>query len=220
MKKSVDDVFKIFSRPRAMLILGVSGCGKTTIARLVAKEFLCRDNDKLDLCLALNEYIQSGDTTDLYNIREVDIKALNSKEDLYRVIKDMMAGRSERRVYIFDDFDRATKEEQEVLAEGMNYISRNTLSIFCVENEELILSDFKAKCNVIFEVASPTVDDLIGVSEYICKMENIEYDLEGLELIASKVNSNIRHNLNLLYQVVKEQGDATYKSASGVLDKE
>lgn len=84
----------------------------------------------------------------------------------------------------------------------------------------MISVEFKAKCNVIFEFAKPSIDDLIGVSEYICKMENIEYDLEGLELIASKVNSNTRHNLNLLYQVINEQGNATYKSASGVLDKE
>lgn len=219
-RKAVDEIFKVCLVPQPMLIQGVSSCGKTTTARLIAKEYLYDNKDKLDLCAVLNEYIQTGDTTNLDSIKEVDAESLVSKKDLDTLVEDMMTGSSERRVYIFDEFHMVATESQDRLAEIVGNLPENVLAIFCTDDTKGISENFKSKCKIHLEVAKPTVYDLIGVSEYICKMENIEYDLEGLELIASKVNSNIRYNLNLLYQVINEQGNATYKSASGVLDKE
>ena len=45
-------------------------------------------------------------------------------------------------------------------------------------------------------------------------VEEVEYDMKGLEFIANRAECTIRSNLQFLQRVINEQGKADYESAT------
>ena len=62
IKESVKTRFKSTPLPQVILLEGDRGCGKTSLAWLMAKEYLCLDRkegacNECEMCKALNEHI-------------------------------------------------------------------------------------------------------------------------------------------------------------------
>ena len=96
LKKSVTKALESDKKPQVILLSGPAGTGKTTMARLLAKEYLCENRDivygacnKCYICQAINEYIETGRSEILTNIREVDITESNRKQDIDDLLDDL-----------------------------------------------------------------------------------------------------------------------------------
>lgn len=226
LKESVMSTLRNGNRPQVMLFYGDSGCGKTTIARLIAKEYLCtdRDNDKGACgvcynCQAVDDYIHTGDTSNLTSIKEIDIASDNGKRDLDAIVEDMMIPSFEWKIYILDECHEATSGAQNRLLKIVEEPPENVLIIFCTTNPEKMIPTLVNRCQIQLKVTKPTVKELAGLSKHICQVEDVEYDMKGLEFIANRAECTIRSNLQYLQRVISEQGKADYSSATKVFEE-
>ena len=214
-------------RPQAILLWGDSGCGKTTFARLLAKEYSCENRDDTMgacngciSCQTINDYIATGKTDVVTNIQEINIADQSGKRDLDAVLDDMQLPSygGEWKIYIFDECHEATSGLQNKMLKIVEEPPENVLMLFCTTNPERMIDTLKNRCQLQLHVTKPKVKELAGLLKHVCTSEGVDYDMQGLEFIANRGELTIRTALTNLQQVVTEQNSAKYDNAIQVFD--
>lgn len=228
MKKAAMSALSNSVKPQVVLLEGASGCGKTTFARLLAKEYLCSDRDEVNgacnscyYCEMMNDYIATGNTDNLSNINEVNIADQSGKRDLNGVLDEMQIPSygDEWKIYIFDECHMATPQAQNMMLKIVEEPPENVLMIFCTTNPEMMIETLVNRCQLQLHVSKPTVKDLTGLLKYVCQCEGCDYDIKGLNFIANRSGLTIRQALTNLERVVSEQDKATYECAIQVFEE-
>lgn len=198
----------------------------TTFARLLAKEYLCEDRDEVtgacDMCAScqeLDDYIQTGDTSMLSSVREVDIADQSGKRDIDVVLEEMLIPTFGWKVYIFDEVHMATNQAQNRMLKIAEEPPENVLMIFCTTDPDKLLETLRNRCQLTLRVKKPTVAELGGLLKKVCSTEGVDCDIKGVNFIANRAGLTIRKALTSLEQVVTERGDATYDSAISVFEE-
>ena len=216
------------SRPQVILLWGDSGCGKTTFARLLAKEYSCENRSDTGgacgvctSCRNIDDYITTGDTSILSNIREINIADQSGKRDLDDVLEEMMTPTfgDEWKIYIFDECHEATSALQNKMLKIAEEPPEHVLMLFCTTNPERMIPTLKNRCQLQLHVTKPKVAELAGLLRYVCESEGVNYNRKGLEFVANRAGCTIRTSLQYLQQVVTECGDAMYESAIKVFEE-
>ena len=199
----------------------------TTFARLLAKEYSCENRDdeigaccQCDSCQSVDDYIATGSTDALINIKEIDITDQSGKNDLSAVLEDMMIPTfgDEWKVYILDEVHMATPGLQNRLLKITEEPPEHVLILLCTTNPEKLLPTLKNRCQLQLHVTKPKIKELAGLLRSVCENEGVDYDQKGLEFIANRGELTIRTALQNLNQVVTEQNSATYDSATKVFE--
>lgn len=215
-------------RPQSILLWGDSGCGKTTMARLLAKEYECYDRDPENgacevcpNCVTINEYIATGDTSMLSSIKEIDIGSNSGKNDIESVLSDVEIASfgDEWKIYIFDEVQKASEALQTRLLKITEEPPERVLFIFCTTNPEKLLDTLKNRCQIRGHVTKPSLNELVGLLRSVCENEGVDYDKRGLELIVTRSEFTIRTSLQNLWTIVMEYNSAKYEFVSKVFEE-
>ena len=199
----------------------------TTLARLIAKEYSCehRDNttgacDHCISCQAINDYITTGATDTVSNIREIDITDQSGKRDLDEVLADMELPSydNEWKVYILDECHEAGSALQNRLLKVAEEPPENVLIILCTTNPERLIPTLRNRCQLQVQITKPKPRELMSLLKRVCQSEGVAFDTKGLEFIAQRSELTIRTALHQLWQVVAQEGNATYDHAIRVFD--
>lgn len=227
LKTTVMNVLKKRTRPQVFMFWGASGCGKTSFSRILAKEYSCQNRDPesgacgvCPSCLMYDEYIATGSTDLLGNIKELNIADQNGKQDLDDVFADMeipVFG-DEWKIYIFDECHKASNGLQNRFLKVVEEPPENILIIFCTTNPEGMLETLKNRVQVSLPVMKPKVRELAGLLRDVCRAEGVDYDTKGLEFIANRGELTIRTALQNLWQVVMDRGSGKYEDAIEVFE--
>lgn len=218
VKKKVESMFKNSKVPQTILLEGDRGCGKTTLARIMAKNLMCKTPlinglacEMCDSCTKLNEkFIATGESPAGISVYEIDITKANKIDDANKLVDQMRIkpmGKT-KKVYILDEIQRATKEAQNSFLKVTEEPGDYLYVILCTTNPEDLIEPFKSRFNSL-KVRRPGVVDIVDRLRFICESENVKYDEASLRLIASQCNRVPRESINKL-EMISLSGEVSY----------
>jgi len=201
--------------PHTILMQGPRGCGKTSMARLIAKELQCIGKKKGELscgvcpnCVELDKYILQGKKVN--NNIEYDMTNFGGIEEIRNIIASMLNRPMypmKRSVYILDEIQKASEASQNALLKIAEEPKDYLYIILCTTDPEKLIAPLKSRFRS-FDVKRSSQDDVVKRLIYIARQECIRYDIEALKLITSMTNGIVREAIIALEKVAS-CGDVT-----------
>jgi len=154
LRKSSED------RPHAILLKGPTGCGKTTIARILAKEFGSTDDSTIEL--------NAANTRGIDTIRE--IASTSSLRGLGGTTK----------TYIMDESHQFSRDAQEALLKLLEDTPLHCYYILCSTNPENIIPTIRNRCTE-YEVSLLTDKEIKEVLKRACDSQKLSVHQDIIE---------------------------------------
>lgn len=174
------------SFPHAYIFSGSHGIGKTTLARIFAKDLGVNDID----------------------IIELDAASTSRKIEDMRELIDSTANMpimSKYKVYILDEAHALTKDSSNAFLKTLEEPFSTNIFILCTTNPDSLLPTVRSRCNIV-RLQSPRNIDLIARLKYIVDKEKIsilDKDInEVLSIIADNSNRSYRDAITNLERVI------------------
>ena len=199
--------------PHAILLSGSRGTGKTSMARLIAKEYLYQEKKpgefacgKCWACKEIEDSLISGGNP-IEGVQELNIATDGGKGAIEGILEDAVIPPMppvKYKIIILDECHMATNQAQNALLKIVEEPPEHLVFIFCTTNPEKMIVPLKSRCQVQLEVKRPTVDELAQYLLNVCKAEGITTSLDALRIIAKKAERIPREALSKLEGVAIE----------------
>jgi len=209
------------------LFCGPHGCGKTTIARLVAKSLNCQSRgegkfepcNECSSCLEINQ----GNAMDLIEIDAASNRGIDEIRDLKDGIR-FRPTKSKYKVFIIDESHQLTKEASNALLKTLEEPPSHAIFILATTEGHKMIATIQSRCQR-FDFRKLTMQEIVKRMESILAQENIVSDKDALNLIAQQASGSVRDAETLLDEVVSFSGKGrkieleTIQALLGTADK-
>lgn len=165
----------------AYLFSGGRGSGKTSVARIFARELGVSPHDIYEIDAASNRGIDQ--------IREL------------RSAVEILPLESEHKVYIIDEVHMLTKEAFNALLKTLEEPPRHVIFILATTEKHKVLDTIISRCQV-FEFRRGNIDILKKLIEMVVKHEKVKMDSESIEYIAMLGGGSFRDTLSHLQKSI------------------
>ena len=169
-----------------LLFYGVAGTGKTTLAKLIAKNLNC------DLL-----YLNASDERGIDTIREKIIPFASSMS--FNDVK----------IVILDEADYLTPQAQATLRNTIESCSKTTRFILTCNYLERIISPLQSRCQT-FEITPPSKTEVNNKCKSILSKEDISYENNDVLTVIDTHYPDIRKIINTLQGSVVDGGQGDY----------
>lgn len=187
--------------PKVLIFEGAYGCGKTTIAKILAMAVNCKDRTLAGPCGQCEECLSIMDGTSS-NVLELDAASHNGVGDIKPILDRCGYKRSggECMVFIIDECHMLTRDAWNAMLKTLEEPPEGVMFIFCTtEINKVPATIISRSQHYTVEAIKP--EDIFGRLKYVCAKEGKQYEDGALALIAAKANGHMRDALSLLESV-------------------
>lgn len=167
--------------PHVFLFIGSSGCGKTTLARIIKGELDCSDSDFYEYNVA--------------NVRGID----TIREIIANSNYSPLSGKC--RIYLLDEAHKLTNDAQNALLKLLEDTPEHIFFILCSTEPEKILKTVRTRCTT-FQVRNLSLPKISSLLKFICEKEGVSLPKEAYTKIANASGGSPRQALVILDQVI------------------
>ena len=172
---------------QALLFTGPRGVGKTSCARIVARE--------------INKFKIDDDFS--YNIFELDAASNNGVDDIRNLIEQtrIPPQKGNFKVYIIDEVHMLSAGAFNAFLKTLEEPPKHCIFILATTEKHKIIPTIISRCQ-IYNFKRISNNDIIKNLENICSLEKISHDKESLQIIAIKSDGSMRDALQLFDKVL------------------
>ena len=207
VQKMLEKVLNGKSLPHAWLFSGPRGTGKTSAARILAKEV--NGNDK-----ELNAEIEVGTCTDVIEIDAASNRGIDEIRELRDKIK-LAPMRAKYKVYIVDEVHMLTTEAANALLKTLEEPPAHAIFVLCTTDPEKLPETVISRCTRV-QFKRPTIAEIVAKLKIVAKGEQESIRVEELEMIAKAARGSFRDAIKILEQVILS--DKPVKEVLGLLE--
>ncbi len=190
----------------AFVFSGQRGCGKTTMARILARSVNClhpKDENPDNTCEICTE-ILNGRSLDVIEIDGASNRGVDEIRNLKEAVR-YTPTRGKFKVYIIDEVHMLTKEAFNALLKTLEEPPAHIIFIFATTEVHRVPATILSRCQR-YDFRRITVEDIIGRLRFIAKEEKIEIDDDALMIIARKGDGSMRDAQSIFDQIVSYCG--------------
>ena len=185
--KTLENAIQNNQLPQAMLFCGPRGVGKTTCARILAKQ--------------INGADESSDFS--YNIFELDAASNNGVDDIRNLIDQVRIPpqTGNYKVYIIDEVHMLSGQAFNAFLKTLEEPPKYAIFILATTEKHKVIPTILSRCQ-IYDFKKISSSDIKIHLEFIANKENISFDDESLFLIANKCDGALRDALSIFDRLV------------------
>lgn len=168
--------------PRVFLLHGATGCGKTTIGRIIAKELGCSEMDLTE--------INTADFRGIDTVREI------IKSSKYSSLK------GGARVWLIDEVHKMTGDAQNAILKLLEDVPSKCYFILCTTEPQKLLATVKGRC-IELQVKPLTNNQMQKLLKRVSRAEDKKISISVYEQIIESSFGLPRNALQILDKVLK-----------------
>lgn len=187
---------------RNFLLIGPAGCGKTTMARIIANTINDGKGEPVEIDAASHNGVDA--------MREIVVQA-----------SQFPIG-SKYKVFIIDECHVLTTAGWSVLLKCLEESPARSVFIFCTTNPEKIPNTILSRVQT-FQLSKISLDGIVNRLKYVLDTEisngiDISYTIDAINYIAKLANGGMRDALTLLDKALAYSNNITIENLSKALN--
>ncbi len=185
--------------PHSFLLTGPTGCGKTTIGRIIS--------DKLGCVGADYREIDSADFRGIDSIRDI------RKIAVYAPIEGSC------RIFLLDEVHKLTNDAQNALLKILEDTPKHVYFILCTTDPQKLIPTLKGRCST-FQVKQLADSEMLILLKKVARAEGQKLEKEVLDQIISDAQGHPRNALQILEQVLCVEPEQQLEVAKRIAEQQ